>query len=139
VPERGTETAIRVGGAVVAVAAAMLAALVESFLVPFRIGATAVPLAGALAFTLNWALAALAVWWVRARWAVVLTSLAWFAVVLAASMPTEGGSLVIVSGTNGYALLLAGTAGIAVSLWRYFRPVRAEAPTPDEPAKEIRP
>ncbi|WP_026929036.1 hypothetical protein [Glycomyces tenuis] len=137
-PERGTETAIRVGGAVVAVAAAVLAALVESFLVPFHVGATAVPLAGVLAFALNWALASLAVWWVRARWAVVLTAVAWFAVVLTASMPTEGGSLVIVSSTNGYALLLAGTAGIAVSLWRYFRPVRAAAPTPDEPAKEIR-
>lgn len=138
-PERATETAIRVGGAIVAVAAAMLAALVESFLVPFHIGATAVPLAGALAFVLNWALAALAAWWVRGRWAVALTALAWFAVVLTASMPTDGGSLVIVSSVNGYALLLAGTAGIAVSLWRYFRPVRAAAPAPVESAKETRP
>ncbi|WP_026922799.1 hypothetical protein [Glycomyces arizonensis] len=137
--ERGAETAIRVGGAIVAVAAAVLAAVIESFLVPFYIGATAVPLAGALAFALNWALAALAVWWVRARSAVLLTAFAWFAVVLTASMPSDGGSLVIVSSTNGYALLLAGTAGIAVSLWRYFRPVRAKAYTPDEPAKETRP
>ena len=131
--------AIRVGGAVVVTAAAVLAAVVESFLVPFRIGTAAVPLAGALAFILNWALAALAMWWVRARWAVVLTVLAWFAVVLTASMPTDGGSLVIVSSMNGYALLLAGTAGVAVSLWRYFRPVRATSYTPVQPAKETRP
>ena len=131
--------AIRVGGVIVVTVAAVLAAVVESFLVPFRIGAIAVPLAGALAFTLNWALAALAVWWVRARWAVVLTAFVWFAVVLAASMPTDGGSLVIVSSTNGYSLLLAGTAGVAVSLWRYFRPVRATSYTPVEPAKETRP
>jgi hypothetical protein len=139
VRERGTESAIRVGGAIVVVAAAVLAAVVESFLVPFRIGTTPVPLAGALAFALNWGLASLAVWWVRGRWAVVLTAAAWFAVVLAASMPTGGGSLVIISSSGGYALLLAGTAGIAVSLWRYFRPIRAKSPTPDAPLKETPP
>jgi hypothetical protein len=117
----------------------VLAAVVESFLVPFRIGTTPVPLAGALAFALNWGLASLAVWWVRGRWAVVLTAAAWFAVVLAASMPTGGGSLVIISSSGGYALLLAGTAGIAVSLWRYFRPIRAKSPTPDAPLKETPP
>ncbi|WP_100448426.1 hypothetical protein [Glycomyces xiaoerkulensis] len=124
--ERGAERAIRLGGAVVVAAAAVLAATVESFLVPFRLGSTAVPLAAALAFAGNWALAALGVWWTRARWTVVLTAFAWFAVVLAASMPTEAGSLVITAGLSGYSMLLAGTAGIAVSLWQYFRPGRAK-------------
>jgi len=119
---KGLETVIRVGGAVVVVAAALLAAVIESFLVPTFIGGIAVPLAGAVAFAGNWGLAALGVWWTRGRWIVVLTALAWFAVVLAASMPSSGGSLVISSGFNGYALLLAGTAGIAVALWQYFRP-----------------
>ncbi|GAB3218826.1 hypothetical protein GCM10027447_00160 [Glycomyces halotolerans] len=137
--DRGAETAIRVGGAVVVVAAALLAAVVESFLVPFYIGATAVPLAGALAFAGNWALAALAAWWVGRRWAVLLTAFAWFAVVMTASMPTDGGSLVITATLNGYALLLAGTAGIAVSLWQYFRPVRAKALTPERTPKETGP
>ncbi|NUQ87763.1 hypothetical protein [Glycomyces sp. MUSA5-2] len=134
--ERGLETAVRVGGAVVAVAAAALAALIESFLVPTYWDGIAVPLAGALAFAGNWALAALAVWWTGTRWGALLTALAWFAVVLTASMPTSAGSLVITSGFNGYALLLAGTAGIAVALWRYFRPRPSKAPSAP---KESRP
>jgi glutathione S-transferase len=122
VREKGLETAIRVGGAVVVTAAALLAAVLESFLVPYYIAGIAVPVAGAIAFVANWRLAALAVYWTGGRWSVVLTSAAWFAVVLAASMPTDGGSLVITSGFNGYVLLLAGTAGIALALWQYFRP-----------------
>lgn len=140
---KGLETSIRVGGAIVVVAAALLAALIESFLVPTYIGGIAIPLAGALAFFWNWGLAAVGVWLVQGRWIVVLTALAWFTVVLAGSMPTAGGSLVITSGFNGYALLLAGTAGIAVALWQYFRPrpgVKArptagsQAPQPASPS-----
>lgn len=116
------ELAVRVGGACVVSAAAVLAAVLESFLVPFYLGTVAVPLAGALAFALNWGLAGLGVWWTGGRWAAVLTSAIWFVVVLFASAPTAAGSLVITSGLNGYALLLAGTAGVAVSLWQYFRP-----------------
>ncbi|MCC3762423.1 hypothetical protein K3N28_04985 [Glycomyces sp. TRM65418] len=119
---KGLEAAIRVGGAVVAAAAAVLAAVLESFLVPTYVDGIAIPLAGVLAFCGNWALAALAVWWTGSRWSAALTSFAWFAVVLTASMPTSAGSLVIASGFNGYALLLAGTAGVAVALWQYFRP-----------------
>jgi hypothetical protein len=126
---------IRVGGAVVVAAAAVLAAALESFLVPFYVDGIAVPLAGALAFAGNWSLAALAKWWTGGRWSVVLTAVAWFAVVLTASMPTSSGSLVITSGFNGYALLLAGTAGIAVALWQYFRPnPRARVRTVDGPS-----
>lgn len=133
---RGLETAVRVAGALVATAAALLAALIESFLVPTYWGGVAVPLAGALAFAGNWVLAALAVWWTGSRWGSLLTAVAWFGVVLAASMPTSAGSLVITSGFNGYALLLAGTAGIAVALWRYFRPRPQQAPSAP---KESRP
>jgi hypothetical protein len=133
---RGLEAAVRVGGAVVVTAAALLAALIESFLVPAYWDGIAVPLAGALAFTGNWALAALAVWWTGSRWGALLTAVAWFGVVLTASMPTSSGSLVITSGFNGYALLLAGTAGIAVALWRYFRPRPQQAPSAP---KESRP
>ena len=131
---RGLEAAIRVGGAIVVVAAAVLLALIESFLVPTYVGGVAIPLAGALAFFGNWHLASLAVWWTGGRWSVVLTTVAWFAVVLTATMPTEAGSLVISSGFNGYALLLAGTAGIAVALWQYFRPQpSAKARTAEAP------
>ena len=118
----GLEAAIRVGGAVVVTAAAVLAAVLESFLVPYYIGGIAVPIAGAIAFVANWRLAALAVYWTGGRWSVVLTSAAWFVVIVLATMPTDAGSLVITSGFNGYVLLLAGTAGIAVALWQYFRP-----------------
>ncbi len=131
---KGLEVAIRVGGAVVVAAAAVLAAVLESFMVPTYIDGIAIPLAGVVAFFANWHLAALGVWWTGGRWAVVLTSIAWFAVVLTASMPTAAGSLVISSGFNGYALLLAGTAGIAVALWQYFRPQpSAKARTADGP------
>ena len=136
--ERGLELSIRFGGAVVVTAAAVLAAVVESFLVPFHVGATSLPVAGVLAFAGNWGLAALGVWWTRSRWAALLAAAAWFTVVLAASMPTEAGSLVVTSSLSGYALLLAGTAGIGVSLWRYFRPERAKHHTP-RIAKESRP
>lgn len=125
---KGLEAAIRIGGAVVVTAAAVLAAVLESFLVPYYIGGIAVPLAGAIAFVANWRLAALAVYWTGGRWSVVLTSAAWFVVVVTASMPTSAGSLVITSGFNGYALLLAGTAGIAVALWQYFRPKPSAKP-----------
>lgn len=127
---KGLEALIRVGGAIVVAAAAVLAAVLESFLVPFHISGIAIPIAGALAFAGNWSLAALAVWWTGGRWSVVITTLAWFAVVLTASMPTAAGSLVISSGFNGYALLLAGTAGIAVALWQYFRPRPGGKPRP---------
>lgn len=130
------ELAIRIGGAVVVTAAALVAAAVEAFLSPFRIGAAPVPLAAALAFGLNWGLAAIGVWWVRGRWIVAVTAFAWFAVTVAASMPSAAGSLVITSGLGGYALLFAGTAGIGVSLWQYFRPVRRDAPTPTVRPKE---
>jgi hypothetical protein len=132
---KGLEAVIRVGGAVVVAAVAVLAAVLESFLVPFHIGGIAIPIAGALAFAGNWSLAALAVWWTGGRWSVVITTLAWFAVVLTASMPTAAGSLVISSGFNGYVLLLAGTAGIAVALWQYFRPKpKTLAPVVDRPS-----
>lgn len=133
----GLEAAIRLGGAVVVLAAALLAAVLEAFLVPTFIGGTAVPLAGALAFAGNWGLAALGVWWTRTRWAAALTALAWFAVVLTATMPTAAGSLIVTSGFNGYALLLAGTAGIAASLWQYFRPraSRTARPAAGPPAQ----
>ncbi|WP_205326309.1 hypothetical protein [Glycomyces sp. YM15] len=147
---KGLEAAIRVGGAVVVTAAAVLAAVVESFLVPYYIAGIAIPVAGAIAFVANWRLAALAVYWTGGRWSVLLTSIAWFAVVLAGSMPTDAGSLVITSGFNGYMLLLAGTAGIAVALWRYFRPtpnakrrsvdgLRAAAQATPTATKESRP
>jgi hypothetical protein len=88
--------------------------------------------------------------WTGGRWSVVLTAVAWFAVVLVATMPTGAGSLIITSGFNGYALLLAGTAGIALSLWQYFRPKpsakarpvagpRAAAPATPTASKESRP
>lgn len=135
---KGLEALIRVGGAVVVAAAAVLAAVLESFLVPFHLGGIAIPIAGALAFAGNWALAALAVWWTGGRWSVVITTLAWFAVVLTASMPTGAGSLVISSGFNGYVLLLAGTAGIAVALWQYFRPKpKTLAPVADRPSAAL--
>ncbi|RRR97376.1 hypothetical protein [Glycomyces terrestris] len=133
---RGLETAVRAGGAVVAAAAAVLAALIESFLVPTYWDGVAIPLAGALAFAGNWSLAALAVWWTGSRWGALLTSIAWFGVVLAASMPTSAGSLVVGSGLNGYALLLAGTAGIAVALWRYFRPRPQQAPSAPKESRQ---
>ncbi|GAA2292075.1 hypothetical protein GCM10009853_054870 [Glycomyces scopariae] len=133
---RGLETAVRVGGAVVAAAAAVLAALIEAFLVPTYWDGIAIPLAGALAFAGNWSLAALAVWWTGSRWGALLTSLAWFAVVLAASMPSSAGSLVVASGFNGYALLLAGTAGIGVALWRYFRPRPSKAPSAPKESRQ---
>lgn len=131
------ELAIRVGGAIVVTAAAVLAAVIESFLVPFYIGATAVPVAGVLAFAGNWSLAALGVWWTRNRWATVLTAAVWFLVVLTASMPTDAGSLIITSGLGGYALLLAGTAGIGASLWQYFRPVRAKSTQPRRSVRAV--
>ncbi|MFG3339201.1 hypothetical protein [Glycomyces sp. NPDC048151] len=138
--ERGLETAIRIGGAVVVTAAALLAAVLESFLVPYYIGGIAVPIAGLIAFVANWRLAALAVYWTGGRWSVVLTSAAWFAVIVFATMPTGAGSLVITSGFNGYVLLLAGTAGIALALWQYFRPrPHDEARTSDAPRAAARP
>jgi hypothetical protein len=118
---RATERTVQVGGAAVVVAAAVVAAVCEAFLVPFRLFGVALPLAAALAAVANWALAWLAVWWTGTRWAVLLPAAVWFAVVLAGATPTAGGSIVIISTGSGYALLLAGTAGIAVSMYQHLR------------------
>lgn len=115
---------MRIGGVVVAVAAAALLALVEIFLVPLRAGATQIPAAAVLAFAGNWLLAELIVWWTRNPWSLVLTTGLWFTLSVGATMPTAAGSVLVLATLNGYLFLLAGTAGAVVAIFKHLRPAK---------------
>ena len=105
---------IRIGGGIVTVWAATLLAIVESFLVPARIGDAHVPLAGLIAVVGNVALPLLMLYLTRHRLVALLPGLAWFVVVIMATSPTSEGDLIITSMWTGVVLLIAGAGTIAV-------------------------
>lgn len=112
------EWLLRAAGTLVVVAASVMFAIVEAFLVPFRIEGVYVPVSAVLAVAVNLALPRLALWLVRLRSLALLPGLAWFAVVIAGTVPTSEGDLVIHDAWPGMALLLAGAATVAVSGYR---------------------
>lgn len=112
------EWLLRAAGAIVVVAGAVMFAIVEAFLVPFKVGGVYVPVSAVLAVAVNLALPRLALWLVRLRSLALLPGLAWFAVVIAGTVPTSEGDLVIHDAWPGMALLLAGSVTVAVSGYR---------------------
>lgn len=130
---------LRVLGVVVPTWAAALTALVETFLVPLRVGAIHVPVALLLAVALNALIARWVIWAVRSRLAVVVPAAAWIVVVLMFSGGRAEGDVAIPADNwVGLLLMLVGPASFAVvvyaSLLRAPRPVAQpdELPVEDE-------
>lgn len=112
------EYALRGAGTIVVLAAAVMFAVVEVFLVPFTVGGVHIPISAVLAVAINLSLPRLALWLVRLRSIALLPGLAWFGIVILATMPTSEGDLVIHDAWPGLVMLLAGSATVAVSGYR---------------------
>jgi hypothetical protein len=130
--QRASDIALRALGLAVAVAAAVLTALLEVFLTPLRLGQTLVGVSVLLAVVGNAALVTFTLRATSARWPIVLTALAWFAVMVAASGRTTEGDILL-PGNNwvGPATIFAGSIAFAVAAYRtILPPARSTRSTP---------
>ncbi len=127
-----TDRMLRVVGGVFGVWAAVLAATVESFLVPLRVAGHRVPAAILLAVVANVVLA----WYMReatgSRLATLLPGLVWFVVTVPMGSRTDEGDLIL-TGDNwvSLSLLLVGAGSVALGVFLAIgRRPRAERPLP---------
>lgn len=91
-------------------------AVVETLLVPLRVGTVRLPLAVLFAAAANVGMIYFARWVTRSRLAAVLPGIAWFAVVMAAgSRTTEGDMVLVGDDLVALALLLVGSAAVAAA------------------------
>lgn len=115
---RSRETLVRLGGGVLVVWLAVVAAVCEAFLVPLRVAGVRVPIALLLAVVGNLALPWLARWLSRSRVMTMLPALLWFLVILVlAGGTTEGDVVLAGSDWVALALLLAGSAAAAAGAY----------------------
>ena len=113
------EVALRVGGTVVAVWAAVLLALIGAFLTPLRVGGVLVPLSVLVAIVGNAGLMRFAYVTTQHRWLAVLPGVVWIALAFVATSGTSEGDIVLTSTSwVGPVYLLAGSATVAVSAYR---------------------
>jgi len=105
---------VRAGGAVVIVAAALLASVAGAFLVPLKVSGSYLPVAAVIGVASNIGLPLLALWWVKSRVAALIPGLIWFIVVLLATQPDSAGGVVIANMWPATLYLLSGAAAIAV-------------------------
>ncbi|MFD0560421.1 hypothetical protein FB566_3927 [Stackebrandtia endophytica] len=108
------EYLVRTGGAVVIVAAALLASVAGAFLVPLKVSGSYLPVAAVITVAANIGLPLLALWWVRSRLVALIPGLIWFIVVLLATQPDSSGGVVIANMWPATVYLLSGAAAIAV-------------------------
>lgn len=108
------EYTVRIAGAVVVVAASLLAAVVGAFLVPLKVAGSYLPVATVIGVGGNVVLPLLAMWWVRSRVVALVPGLIWFVVILLATQPDSAGSVVIANMWPSTLYLLTGAATIAV-------------------------
>ena len=108
------EYVVRIGGSVVVVAAALLAAIVGAFLVPFKVSGSYLPVSVVIGVGANIVLPVLAMWWCRLRAVALLPGLVWFVMVLMATQPDTAGSVIVANMWPATVYLLATAATIAV-------------------------
>lgn len=121
------DLALRVLGAVVAMAGALVTALIEVFLAPLRLGTVRVPVSLVFALVGNLVL----VWFTYRvtgkRAAVALPALVWIAVmVLASGRTTEGDLLLTGDNWVGPVTILFGTVAFAAGAYRLIVPGRQD-------------
>lgn len=127
---------LRVLGALVAMAGALVTALIEVFLAPLRVGTVRLPLSLLLAVAGNLVL----VWYTYRvtgkRAAVALPGLVWAVVMVRASGRTTEGDLLL-TGDNWVGLLtiLAGTAAFAAGAYALILPRRRQLPPRTSPRR----
>jgi len=118
--------ALRVGWGVLVLVAAAALAVLESFLVPLRVGAVPLPVSVPLAMVGNVVLARLAGGLTGRPVLGVLPPLLWLAVVLALSVPRAEGDLVVPGTLTGLVFLfggaVAGAYGAASTVTRRANP-----------------
>ena len=98
---------------------ALLAAVVEAFLVPFRIGDVKIPIALVLAILGNLTLPALALRASGSKFVTTLPAVVWFIVIVALAGGTAEGDVVL-AGNDWTALLLLLVGSIAAAAGVYF-------------------
>lgn len=121
--QRAGDAALRALGLVVAVAAAVVTALLEVFLTPLRAGGTLIGVSVLLAVVGNITLVSFTHRATAARWPILLTALAWFAVMVASASRTDEGDILLPGNTwVGLATIFAGSIAFAVSAYRLILP-----------------
>jgi hypothetical protein len=116
---------LRIAGGLVAVWGAIVATLLEAFLVPLRLGGVRVPLCLVLAVAGNIALMRFARAVTGNRFVALLPGLVWFAVTIVLSVQTGAGDTVLVGGDwMPLALLLFGAASVAIGAYLVVVPRR---------------
>ena len=116
---------LRVAGGVVAVWGSIVAALLEAFLVPLRIGGVRAPVCLLLAVVGNIVLMRFAHAATGNRFVALLPGLAWFVVTIVLSSQTAAGDTVLVGGDwVPLGLLLLGAASVAVGAYLVVVPRR---------------
>ncbi|HEX5542341.1 MAG TPA: hypothetical protein VFX60_12410 [Micromonospora sp.] len=123
---RAGDTVLRWVGALVAVIAAVVTAMVELFWAPLRIGGQLVGVSVVLAVVGNVALA----WFARRAvghvGAVALPAVAWFVVMMAAATRTREGDILLIGNWVGGTMIFAGSVAFAVTAFRMIvRPGRS--------------
>ena len=101
--------ALRAFGAVLVAVAALGLAVVESFLVPLRIGTVPLPVSVLLAVAGNIALPRLAGRWTGSVLAAAVPPVLWLVVVVVLSLPRAEGDLIVPGTVTGLVFLLAGS------------------------------
>ena len=116
---RTLDLTLRLVGAVVAVAGAVLTAVLELLLATVRVGGALIGVSALLAVLANVALSWFANYAVGRRWAVALPALTWFALmIVAAGGRAEGDILLAGDNWVGLALIVAGSMAFAVMAFR---------------------
>jgi hypothetical protein len=118
---------LRVAAGVLVTVLAAALAVVESFLVPLRIGSVPFPLCIALALAGNAVLARLAGAWTGSVLGSAAPPVVWLLVVIVLSMPRPEGDLIVPGTLTGLLFLFAGAVagayGVASSITRRVRAV----------------
>lgn len=127
-PARREPVLLRVLGGVLVAVAAVWFAVVESFLVPLRIGSVPFPVCILLAAVGNVLLARLAARWTDTTFGAAIPPVLWLLVVMVLAARRDEGDLVVPGTTVALLFLfvgaVAGAFGVASTISRRVKPVR---------------
>ncbi|MGA8115635.1 MAG: hypothetical protein WCA46_18395 [Actinocatenispora sp.] len=122
---RVLDLTVRIVGMVVVVWGSVLAALLESFLVPLRVAGFRLPLSLLLAVVGNILFMYMAKWATGRRFLALVPGLLWFVVTIVMSGQTTEGDTVLIGGDwMPLALLLLGAGSVAVGAFLTVAPHR---------------
>lgn len=125
-PVRPDPVAFRVAAGVLVAVAATALAVVESFLVPLRVGSVPLPVSVPLALLGNAGLSRLAGRWTGSVIGAAVPPVLWLVVVVVLSMPRAEGDLIVPGTLTGLVFLfggaVAGAYGVATAAVRRVRP-----------------